>query len=144
MYKNREAGKHPFNGIEGAAFTNLILSSLVMSALIGSGDDDDEEYIGTKDFNITGAMPTNWRERKSQYTAPTKGGTVTLFGHTLDVNELSPYFPAANLATETHLRLKKDGVMSAVGSAVGDTLLLGYTQPHLRVVQDIGDMAEER
>ena len=144
MNQNRKAGKHPFNGIEGAAFTNLILSSLVMSALIGSGDDDDEEYIGTKDFNITGAMPTNWRERKSQYTAPTKGGTVTLFGHTWDVNELSPYLPAANLATESHLRLKKEGVMSAVGSAVGDTLSLAYTQPHLRVVQDIGDMAEEK
>ena len=142
MNQNRKAGKHPFNGIEGAAFTNLILSSLVMSALIGSGDDDDEEYIGTKNFNIAGAVPTDWKERKFQYVSPTKGGTVTLFGHTWDVNELSPYLPAANLATEFHLRLKKEGVGSALASSVKETLSLAYTQPHLRVVQDIGDMAE--
>lgn len=142
MNQNRKAGKHPFNGIEGAAFTNLILSSLVMSALIGSGDDDDEEYIGTKDFNIAGAKPTDWRERKFQYVSPTKGGTVTLFGHTWDVNELSPYLPAANLATEAHLRLKKEGVGSALTSAIKETLGLAVTQPHLRAVQDVKDISE--
>jgi hypothetical protein len=126
--RNRAEGRHPFDGIEGAAFTNAVLSlamvSLSLMFMSDDDDDDDDKPVKNTIAGISGERYQQQEQRELGYLSPEgEPGTVTIGGVTWGTRNFAPYAGPLHAAAEGAITAKEGkGLSDIVGNSATATI----------------------
>jgi hypothetical protein len=97
-----------FDGIEGESFASMI-STIMMLAMIGAGDDEGDDSIGWKNFGWTGSKPGRDKEEEIHgFREGVRGAnTIWIFGHQFNYSNVEPFATMMSMAADIGSELKK-------------------------------------
>lgn len=125
---NRAEGRHPFDGIEGAAFTNAVLSlamvSLSLMFMSDDDDDDDDKPVKNTIAGVSGERHQRQEQRELGYLSPEgEPGTVTIGGVTWGTRNFAPYAGPLHAGAEGAITAKEGkGLSDIVGNSATATI----------------------
>jgi hypothetical protein len=126
--RNRAEGRHPFDGIEGSAFTNAVLSlamvSLSLMFMSDDDDDDDDKPIKNTIAGVSGERHQRQEQRELGYLSPEgEPGTVTIGGVTWGTRNFAPYAGPLHAGAEGAITAKEGkGLSDIVGNSATATI----------------------